>query len=60
MKQTNMERCKWISNKSDDITELFVCLYSNGFSGITDDVNTIYLCKRTMKYLFVEEQSFID
>lgn len=56
-----MKRCNWISNKSDYVTELlFVCLYSNDISGITDDVNTIYLCKRTMRYLFVKEQSFID
>lgn len=61
LSHTHMERCNWISNKSDYVTELLIVgLYSNNISGITDDVNTIYLCKRTMKHLFVKEQSFID
>lgn len=34
------------------VTELsVVCLYSNDISGIAGDVNTIYLCKRTMSAL---------
>lgn len=52
--------CNWNDSKSDSVTELlFVCLYSNDISGIADDVNTIYLCKRTRNF-FVKEQSFID
>lgn len=55
-----MKRLKLISNESNYVTELlYVCLYSNDISGITDDVNTINLCKRPMRYLFVKEQTVL-
>lgn len=49
---TVMEICNWTVNKCDNVTELsVVSLYSNDNSDIAGDVNTIYLCKRTMRAL---------
>lgn len=45
-----------ISHESDNVTSLlFVCIYSNGISGITDD----YLCKRPLRYVFVKEETVL-